>query len=37
MWFFIADVNNNIEDIFDLPVGDLILIPSIEVIQSNYA
>lgn len=37
MWFFIADVNDNIEDIFDLSVGDLILIPDVAVIQSSYA
>lgn len=36
MWFFIADVNDSIEDIFDLPVGDVILIPNISIIQSNY-
>jgi len=37
MWFLIADVNENIEDIFDLTVGDSILIPDIEVTQSTYA
>ena len=37
LWFFIADVNDNIEDIFELPEGDTILIPSISLIQSFYA
>ncbi len=37
MWFFIADINDNITDIFDLPVGDTIIIPNIKVIQSRYA
>ena len=36
MWFFIADVNDNIEDIFDLPVGDLLVIPNVSLIQSSY-
>lgn len=36
LWFFIADVNNNIEDIFDLPVGDTLLIPNMASIQSLY-
>jgi len=36
LWFMIADVNDNIEDIFDLPVGEIILIPSIPLIQSLY-
>ena len=37
MWFFIADVNDNIEDIFDIPSGSLILIPNVSIIQDNYA
>lgn len=37
LWFMIADVNNDIEDIFDLPFGDIILIPSVSLIQSFYA
>lgn len=37
LWFMIADVNNDIEDIFDLPFGDTILIPSVSLIQSFYA
>jgi len=37
LWFMIADVNDNIEDIFDLPFGDTILIPNISLIQSFYA
>ena len=36
LWFVIADVNDNIEDIFDLPVGDTILIPNMAAIQSLY-
>lgn len=36
-WFLISDVNDIIDDIFDLPVGETILIPSISAIQSNYA
>lgn len=36
LWFMIADVNNNIEDIFDLPIGETILIPNISLIQSMY-
>jgi len=35
-WFMISDVNDNIEDIFDLPIGDIILIPNISLIQANY-
>jgi len=37
LWFMIADVNDDIEDIFDLTVGDTILIPSVSLIQSIYA
>ena len=37
LWFIIADVNDNIEDIFDLPIGDTILIPNLAAIQSIYA
>jgi len=37
LWFVIADVNDNIEDIFALPEGDTILIPSVSMIQSTYA
>jgi len=37
LWFMIADVNDNIEDIFDLPFGETILIPSASLIQSFYA
>ena len=37
LWFMVADVNDNIEDIFALPEGDTILIPSIALIQSRYA
>lgn len=37
LWFMIADVNNDIEDIFNLPFGDTILIPSVSLIQSFYA
>ena len=36
LWFMIADVNDNIEDIFSLPIGDVILIPSVALIQSFY-
>jgi len=36
LWFIISDVNDNIEDIFDLPVGDTILIPNVSAIQSSY-
>lgn len=36
LWFIIADVNDNIEDIFDLPIGETILIPSVSLIQSSY-
>lgn len=36
LWFMIADVNNDIEDIFDLPFGNTILIPSVSLIQSFY-
>lgn len=36
LWYMIADVNDTIEDIFDLPVGDIILIPSVSLIQSVY-
>jgi len=35
-WFMIADVNDDIDDIFILPEGDTILIPSIGLIQSLY-
>lgn len=28
LWFIIADVNDNIDDIFDLPVGETIKIPA---------
>jgi len=37
LWFMIADVNDNIEDIFALPEGETILIPNIPLIQSRYA
>ena len=36
LWFMIADVNDNIEDIFDLPIGDTIIIPNIGIIQLAY-
>ena len=36
LWFMIADVNDNIEDIFDLPVAEVILIPNVVLIQSYY-
>ena len=36
LWFMVADVNDIVEDIFDLPVGETILIPSIPLIQSVY-
>jgi nucleoid-associated protein YgaU len=36
LWYMIADVNDSIEDIFILPVGDIILIPSVSFIQSFY-
>ena len=36
LWFMIADVNDIIEDIFILPVGETILIPSVALIQSYY-
>ena len=29
MWFMVADVNKDIEDIFDITVGDTILIPNL--------
>lgn len=35
-WFFIADVNVEIEDIFDLPIGATVVIPNITIIQSGY-
>ena len=28
LWFLIADANDVIEDIFDLPIGEIILIPN---------
>lgn len=28
-WYLLADVNDNIEDIFDLPIGEIIIIPSL--------
>jgi len=38
MWFILADVNSDvIEDVFDLPVGETIVIPNVTIIQSNYA
>ena len=36
-WFIIADVNPNIEDIFQLPVGDTILIPDLNLLYGGYA
>ena len=37
LWFMIADVNDNIEDIFALPISDTIIIPNIGIIQLSYA
>jgi len=37
LWFMIADVNDDVEDIFDLEVGSTLLIPNLEFIQSQYA
>jgi len=36
-WFMIADVNDNIEDIFSLPIGEVIVIPKLKLITGNYA
>ena len=36
LWFIIADVNAEIEDIFNLPIGSSILVPNISIIQSGY-
>ena len=30
IWFILADVNDNVEDIFDLPVGEVIVIPNLD-------
>lgn len=35
-WFIIADVNPNIEDIFQLTVGSTILIPDLNLVYGSY-
>ena len=33
-WFLIADINPNIEDIFQLPIGETILIPNLNLVYA---
>lgn len=35
-WFMIADVNDNVDDIFSLPIGETIVIPKLKLITGNY-
>jgi len=35
-WYIIGDANTQIEDIFDLPEGETIVIPDITVIFNNH-
>lgn len=36
-WFILADINPNIEDIFQPPVGETILIPDLNLLFGGYA
>jgi nucleoid-associated protein YgaU len=36
LWYYIADANSLISDIFNLPLNETIVIPNINVIQSMY-
>lgn len=36
LWYLLADVNSLIDDIFNLPLNETIVIPNINIIQSMY-